>query len=273
MNRANARYHGTCRSGIAAAAAFLAAASLAIGVPAARGQERVVAVGAASDVQPAFDDLAAGFGVAHPGITLRPSFGSSGTLYAQIESRAPFDVFLSADVDYARRVRERGQALDPEFVYAQGHVALWVSQSLALDLEAEGLGVLRDTRIRRLAIANPRHAPYGRAAETALRSGGVYDDVKSKLVLGDNVAQAAHFARSGAADAALVSLSLARSPAMQEKGASVEVRLDVSSRFDQAGVILSWAQDPGAARAFRDFLCGPQGRAILAQHGLGLVEP
>ncbi len=263
----------------ALAATRFAAAALATAVlgaaaapadPPARGDagSRVVTVAAASDVQPAFDDLAKAFTAERPDIVLRPTFGASGTFYAQIENRAPFDVFLSADSDYPRRLREKGLVLDSEFQYAQGRLGLWLSRSLGLTAEAEGLAVLRDARIRHVAIANPQHAPYGRAAEAALRSAGLYDAVKEKLVLGENVAQAAHFARSGAADAALVSLSLAGSPAMREEGQSSEVPPGTYPALDQAGVLLSWAQDADAARAFRDFLRGPKGREILSRHGL-----
>lgn len=234
---------------------------------------RVVAVAAASDVQPVFERLAAAFAIEHPDIVLRASFGASGTLYAQLESRAPFDVFLSADAEYPRRLREKGLVQGEAFRYARGRVALWVPRRLGLDPAAEGLALLRDPRVRHVAIANPQHAPYGRAAEAALRSAGLYEAVRPKLVLGENVAQAAHFARSGAADAALVSLSLAESPPMREEGVRRELPPGSYPPLDQMGVVLAWASDAAAARAFRDFLCGPRGREILSASGLPSSEP
>src|SRR5262249_45950342 len=149
------------------------------------------------------------------------------------------------------------------FLYAVGHLVVWVPKDSAVDLEGKGTKALLDDRVRKIAIANPNHAPYGRAAEAALKKLGVYEKVKGKIVNGENVAQAAQFVEAGWADAGVIALSLALSPAMQNKGRYWEVPQDAFPRLEQGGVILSWAQDRKAAETLRDFLSGEKGKAVL----------
>lgn len=244
------------------------AALLALFAGAAPAAERELRVAAAADLKFALDELAVAFRVARPDVALKVTHGSSGNFFAQLDNQAPFDVFLSADADYPRRLDAAGRGLpDSFFVYGIGRIVLWVPQGSALDLDGLGLRALLDPRVRRVAIANPRHAPYGRAAEAALRHYRLYDAVKPKLVLGENVAQAAQFAWSGAADAGIVALSLAAAPAMGAAGRFVEVPLEAYPRLEQGGLILRWAKDADAARAFRLFLLAEQGRAVLGRYG------
>jgi len=247
-------------------AAVLIAVALALPAGAA---SREVRVAAAADLRFALNEIAAEFSRVQPEIALKISYGSSGNFFAQLSSRAPFDVFLSADADYPRRLAADGLGLEPPFAYAVGRLVLWVAKASPLDIEGEGLRALLSAKARRIAIANPRHAPYGRAAEAALRSAGVYDAVAERLVLGENVAQTAQFVQSGAADAGLLALSLALAPQMKE-GRFVELPADSYPRLEQGGLVLSWAQDPAAARAFREFLQGEPGRATLARFGFWL---
>jgi len=198
------------------------------------------------------------------------TYGASGSLAAQIQNGAAFDVFLSADEDYPRRLVDAGVVLEGRvFRYAVGHVVLWVPRSTGLDVRKLGIDLLKQPAVRHVAIANPEHAPYGRAAEAALKALGVYDAVKPKLVLGENVAQTAQFAQTGAAEAALIARSLAQAPEMQKDGAFWAVPMTAYPRMNQAGVVLEWAKDPAAARAFRDFLLGETAQAFLARCGLG----
>src|SRR4029077_6100604 len=133
--------------------------------------------------------------------------------------QAPFDIFFSADIDYPRKLIDAGLAdADSEFLYAEGRSVGWVPNSSPLDLETLGIRAVADPSVRKVAIANPQHAPYGRAAEAALKTLGAYDAVKDRLVFGENIAQAAQFVESGAADVGLIALSLALSPAMKDKG-------------------------------------------------------
>jgi molybdate transport system substrate-binding protein len=229
-----------------------------------------VRVAAAADLQFALDDVVAAFKHRRPDVTVVPTYGSSGNFHAQLLNRAPFDVFLSADTEYPRRLRERGLARGDVFTYAIGRLAVWVPKGSSLDVEGQGLRALLAPEACRIAIANPRHAPYGRAAEAALRMLGLLEALQPRLVYGENVAQAAQFAQTGAADAGILALSVVLAPALHESGRHVEVPRDAYPTITQAGLILRWARDREAARAFRDFLLGPEGRAVLERHGFGL---
>jgi molybdate transport system substrate-binding protein len=126
--------------------------------------------------------------------------------------------------------------------------------------------------VTHIAIANPQHAPYGRAAEAAMRSMGIYDAVHAKLVLGENIAQTLQFIQSGNAEIGIVALSLAVAPSVRGQGRFWTVPLDRYPRMDQGGVIMKWAKDPDAARAFRAFFIGPGGRSTLEKFGFALPE-
>jgi molybdate transport system substrate-binding protein len=234
---------------------------------------REVRAAAAADLKFAFDELAAAFQAKHPGITVKSTYGSSGNFFTQISGDAPFDLFLSADVDYPRKLIDKGKAVkDSDFIYAIGHLVVWVPSGSPLDVNQLGLRAVAEPGIRKVAIANPRHAPYGRAAEAALKHAGLYDAVKDRLVLGENVAQAAQFADSGAADIGVFALSLALAPTMRDRGRFVEVPADTYPRLEQGGVILTSAKDPDAVQLLRDFLIGDDGRAILDNYGFRRPE-
>lgn len=229
---------------------------------------RKVAVAAASDLKFALDEIAAAFHAANPTIEVVPTYGASGTLFAQLTNRAPFDLYLSADSAYPKKLIAQGQGVaDTFFPYAIGQLVVWVPAASPLDLEQRGIDVLLDPSVKKIAIANPQHAPYGRAAEAALRHLGLYDKVKGRLVLGENVAQTAQFVSSGAADVGIIAHSLALSPPMRETGRAWSVPADSYPPLEQGGVILQWAADRPAADALRAFILGPAGSAILAQYG------
>ena len=241
--------------------------------PAPGPAPRDVRIAAAADLQFALDALLASADLSRSGVTPVVIYGSSGSFQAQIENGAPFDLFLSADADYPRRLAARGLADGQVFVYAVGRVALWVPSGSALDLGALGLRALLDPSVRKVAIANPRHAPYGRAAEAALRSAGLLDTVRPKLVLGENVAQAAHFVRSGAADAGIVALSLALSPPMRASGRHVEVPPSTFPPMEQGGIVVKGARNRAGALAVRDLLLSRGGREPLGRSGFFLPTP
>jgi molybdate transport system substrate-binding protein len=232
-----------------------------------------VRIAAASDLNVALGVLVAKFGEGRA-VDVNVSYGSSGSFYAQLLNQAPFDMFFSADVDYPRRLQAAGHTLPgAEFVYGVGRLVLWVPNASPLDVEHDGLRALTDARVRHVAIANPEHAPYGRAAVAAIRAAGVHDSVTPKIVQGENVAQAMQFVQSGAADAGIVALSLALAPNAKGTGRWAEVPLNFYPRMEQGGTILKWAADADAARAFRAFVLGADGRAILKQYGFFLPEP
>ncbi|TFC51338.1 molybdate ABC transporter substrate-binding protein [Cryobacterium sp. TMT1-21] len=234
------------------------------------GPDRVVRVAAAADLKFALDDIIDLVEKTNPGIRVDATYGSSGTFLTQISNGAPFDVFLSADVSYPQQLVEAGLAEKADlFPYAVGRLVLWVPEGSALD-PADGLGILASPGVTAVAIANPEHAPYGKAAVAALQEAGQYDAVSPKLVLGENVAQAAEFVSSGNADAGIVALSLVLSDPLKGVGRWVELPLASYPRLDQGGVVLSAAQDPAAARTVRDTMLGPAGTAILTAYGFTL---
>jgi molybdate transport system substrate-binding protein len=241
------------------------------GAPATSVGPREVRVAAAADLKFAFDEIAAQFEQRNPSTKVKVTYGSSGNFFAQLSNRAPFDLYLSADREYPRKLVEQGKALKgSEFVYAVGHLVVWVPSASRLGLDSLGIKAVVDPSVKKLAIANPKHAPYGRAAEAALKNLGVYEQVKDRLVLGENITQAAQFVESGSADAGIIALSLALAPAMRAKGRFWMVPLDAYPRMEQGGVILAWAQDPEATQALRAFVTGDAGRALLKQYGFML---
>lgn len=228
---------------------------------------RTVRVAAASDLRFAFEELRGVFPAAHPGIVIEPTYGSSGSFAAQITNGAPFDLFLSADRVYIDRLIAAGRAMAADsFAYARGSLVLWLPNTSPLDL-AKGLEVLADPRIKRVAVANPTHAPYGRAAVEALRLARLHDVVKPKFVLGENVAQAAQFLETGAADAGLIARSLALAPALQIAGRYFELAAEDYTPLEQVGVVLSAASDRDAALMVKELIVGPAGQAVLREHG------
>ena len=225
-------------------------------------------VAAASDLQFALKEVAARFEAEQPDCEVTVTFGSSGNLFAQLSNKAPFDIFLSADMSYPRRLVEAGLAVaDSEFLYGIGRIVVWVPTASPLDLEKLGIRAVVDPAVKKIAIANPQHAPYGRAAEAAMKQLGVYDEAKDRLVLGENISQAAQFVESGAADVGILALSLALAPAMKDKGRYWLVPADAYPRMEQGGVITNFAQDPAAAKELCDFLQSEPARAIFREYG------
>lgn len=247
---------------------LLALLALLVLLGAARPAQAQLSIAAASDVQPVLPDIAARFARA-TGDTPRISFGSSGNFVTQIRNGAPFDIFLSADDAYVKQLVTSGHADGTTAaVYASGRLAIWSRTDKGLILSA-GLTSLTDGRIKRIAIANPAHAPYGRAAVDALRRAGLYERLKDRLVLGENVAQAAQFAQTGNADVALVALSLTLAPAMQAAGTAVEVPTAAFTPVLQTGVVLVRAGNAELARRFVQFLGQPDIAMLLRRSGFG----
>jgi molybdate transport system substrate-binding protein len=239
--------------------------------PGSEVAQREIRVAAAADLNFAFDEVAREFQNRHPDTKVTVTYGSSGNFYAQLSNKAPFDLFLSADVDYPRKLIENGLAIkESEFLYAVGHIVVWVPNSSKLDLDKLGIHAVSDPMVKKLAIANPKHAPYGRAAEAALKKLGVYEDVKDRLVMGDNIAQTAQFVESGSADVGIIALSLALAPAMRQKGRYWTIPLDAYPTLEQGGVILTWVKDRESTQALRAFIKSTEGRVILERYGFML---
>jgi molybdate transport system substrate-binding protein len=227
-----------------------------------------VRVAAAADLKFALDDLVTRYQAAHPGVEIAVTYGSSGNFFQQLSNKAPYDLYLSADAEYPKKLVEAGLAVKgSEFLYARGRVVAWVRKDSTLDIEKRGLDALLDPSVRKIAIANPRVAPYGRAAEAALKNAGIYEKVQDRLVLGENIAQTAQFAESGAADVGLIALSLAAAPAMKDKGRFWPVPAKLHPPIQQGGATLTWAEDPAATAEFRAFLTGKDGLSVLEHYG------
>ena len=224
-------------------------------------------IAAAADLRFALDDLTAAYRKERPGVEPEVTYGSSGTFFAQIVNGAPFDLFMSADAEYPRQLAMRGLTVPgTEFIYAIGRLAIWVPAASPLDVEKKGLDVLVDPGIAHVSIANPEHAPYGRAAEAAMRAANVYDGIKTKLVLGENVAQALQFVQSGSADVGIVALSLVIAPTVKDRGRYSIVPAKLYPALEQGGVVLR-TDGVDQARDFRKYLLGDTARDVLKRYG------
>jgi molybdate transport system substrate-binding protein len=229
----------------------------------ARAQQ--ITVAAASDLQFVLPQVAARF-EQQTGHHVELTFGSSGNFFAQIQNGAPYDLFFSADLDYPRRLEAAGLTEAGTYAYATGKIVLWAPAASKLDL-SRGLAVLLDPSVKKVAIANPQHAPYGRAAVAALRSRKIYDQVSGKLVLGENISQAASFVVSGSADAGILALSLALAPSMKEKGRYYEIPSQDYPPLEQAAVVLKSSRQKEIARKFLSFCATREVLNLMKNYG------
>jgi molybdate transport system substrate-binding protein len=240
----------------------------AIALPVA-GLAQSLTVAAAADLQAAMPELVDQY-QKQSGKTVQVVYGSSGNFYQQIQNGAPYDVFFSANLDYAKKLDAAGMAEPGSlYQYATGKIVLWVPNSSKVDFK-EGLRALLDPAIKKVSIANPEHAPYGQAAVTAMQKTGVYEQVKNELVLGENISQAASFAVSGAADAGIIAMSLALSPNMKDKGRYVEVPAETYPAIEQACVIVKASSKKGEAKGFLDFVKSAPSKEVLKKYGFGV---
>jgi molybdate transport system substrate-binding protein len=226
-----------------------------------------ITVAAASDLNYVLKDLASRF-EKNTGDKVTLSFGSSGNLYSQIQGGAPYDVFFSADIAYPQKLAASGQIDNSSLrTYAVGRLVLWVPRGSNLDPEKLRMNLLLEPSVHRIAIANPQHAPYGRAAMAALEHFGLKERVTGELVFGENISQAAQFVQSGNAQAGLIALSLVVSPAMKDFGRYWELPTDSYPQLQQAVAILSASKHKAAAKVFLDYVLSDEGTAVLEQYG------
>ena len=225
-------------------------------------------IAAASSLRPVVDALVEEWNEAQPEVPATASYGASGALFAQINASAPFDLMLSADDVYPRRLRDRGVADEP-FEYAVGRLVVWIADDLD---PIETLSDLSDPRFEAIAVASPNLAPYGEAALEALDGAGIYDEIKGRLLFASNVSEAAHFAESGGADAAILPVSLLTGTALGRKGHRIDVPAELHEEITHEGAIITASPDHEAAAAFVAMLRGERGRAILTQFGFEPVS-
>jgi molybdate transport system substrate-binding protein len=241
-----------------------------VGVSFAAAEELTIA--AASDLNFVFKELVATYEKS-TGDQVRLTLGSSGNFFAQIQNGAPFDLYFSADISYPKKLEEAGLAVSGSlYPYAIGRIVLWAGKESHLDL-SKGLEVLCEPTVKKIAIANPKHAPYGRAAVSAMEHVQVYERVKDKLVLGENISQAAQFVESGAADVGIIALSLALASPMQAAGHYWEIPADAHPRIEQGAVILMGGKNQNGAKAFLSFIQGAQGQAMMKRYGFLAPSP
>ena len=237
-----------------------------LGLPPSLGAQ-TLRVAAAADLQYAMADLRGQF-ERQSGIKVLASYGSSGNFRSQIQNGAPFDLFFSADAEYAKQLVTSGFAdAGTLIVYAHGHLVLWAPAEEKLGLAQKGFEALKESRIQKIAIANPELAPYGRAAVVALKRAGLYDALKSKLIFGENISQAAQFAQSGSAQVGILAQSLTFADSMKN-GEKWEVPADLYPVMEQAAVVVRSSPNKRAAQAFLDFVNSREGQQILAKYGL-----
>jgi molybdate transport system substrate-binding protein len=241
-------------------------------LPTAESAAREINVAAAADLSSALQEVADTY-EKRTGVTVKLSFGASGALTQQIQNGAPFDVFFSADLDYPKQLVSDGHADGASlYRYAVGRLVLWVPSDSPLDVEHKGMDVLFDPSVKKIAMANPQHAPYGRAAAAALKHYGLYERVSDRLVLGENISQAAQFVESGNAQVGFVALAHAIAPAMQGKGKYWMVPSDAYPTLDQGVVLITHSPHSEDAKAFLDFVKTTEVAAMLRRYGFSLPD-
>ena len=236
-------------------------------VPQTQNRSSGLVVAAAADLSSALKEIAASYET-KTGSKLKLSFGASGALTEEIKNDAPFDIFFSADMDYPHQLIASGAADAASlYQYAVGKLVLWVPADSRLDPEHQGLSVLLDPSVRKIAIASPQHAPYGRAAVAALKHAGLYTKIENKLVLGENVTQAAQFVESGNAQAGLVALAHAVAPGMQGKGRYWELPAADYPPLAQGVIVLERSQHKKEAADFLDYIKTEGAAQIFRKYG------
>ena len=227
-------------------------------------------IAAASDLKFVLDEVSAAY-AAVSSRRVRVVYGSSGNFSRQIEQGAPFEIFMSADEEFVFRLAAAGKTEDKGLQYAIGRIVLFAPEGsvVGVDERMDGLkAALAQGRVQRFAIANPEHAPYGRAAEQALKAVGAWDSIRGHLVLGENVSQAAQFASGGSAQGGIFAYSLALSPAVSRLGRYVLLPESLHQPLRQRMVLIKGAGSQ--AREFFRFLQQPTARALFKRYGFGL---
>jgi molybdate transport system substrate-binding protein len=228
-----------------------------------------ITAAAAADLQFAMQEISTRF-QQESGKSVKLIYGSSGNFAQQLQNGAPFDMFFSANLDYPKQLEAAGLIEPGSFYeYAVGKIVVWVPNDSKLEL-GPGLKALLDPSIKKIAIANPQHAPYGKAAVAALQKENIYEQVKDKFVLGENISQTASFVASGSADVGIVALSLALSPNMKDKGRYLEVPSGEYPAIEQACVIMRSSKNKDIAREFLKFVQSSPIRELLLKYGFAV---
>ena len=263
----NSQERRTMRFFSSALAAACMLLSPAHALPQEQTNAKQLVVAAAADLSAALKEIGDGY-QKKTGVEMKLSFAASGALTEQIQNGAPFDLFFSADMDYPRWLIAAGYADGATpYQYAVGKLVLWAPADSTLDPEHKGMDVVLDPSVKKIAIANPQHAPYGRAAAAALKHYGLYDRVAERLVLGENISQAAQFVESGNAQVGFVALAHALAPGMQGKGKYWEVPADAYPPLAQGVVVVSRSQHKKEAAEFLQYIKTNGATDVLRKYG------
>lgn len=224
---------------------------------------------AAADLRFAMDEILDQFRLAYPDQPVEVIYGSSGRFRAQIEHGAPFDLYFSADIAYPEALYAADLVHGEVIPYALGRIVLWSDRE---DASALRLNDLRDERFRRIAIANPRHAPYGARAKEALQASELWDTLEPRLVYGENIMHTLQLVQSGAAEIGIVALALAKSPVIEAQGGYYLIDDSLHEPLYQGFVITQRAADNATAQAFADFIGRTESREIMQRYGFVLPD-
>ncbi len=231
----------------------------------ARASQRLT-IAAAADLRFALNDILDIYRSQHPHAAIEVIYGSSGKMTTQIMNGAPYDVFFSADISFPERLHREGFAITEPRVYAIGRIVIWSKRHDASNMTLPGLV---QPAIRRVAIAQPAHAPYGRRAKEALVATGLWEDIQPKLVFGENIAHAVQMVESEAADAGIIALSLALFPALASHGHYL-IDDGLHHPLTQGYVITRRGRDNALAHDFTSFMMEEEARAVMQQYGFVL---
>lgn len=226
-----------------------------------------ITIAAAADLKFAMDEIVAAFKKTHPADEVKVIYGSSGKFRTQIRNGAPYDLYFSADIAYPRELVKASLAASEAQPYAFGCIVLW---SASMDASKMTLASLLDPEIARIAIANPRHAPYGERAEEALRASGLWEKVEPKLVYGENIAHTAQLVQTGNAQVGVIALSLALNPDLAKRGGYWPIPDNLYQPLEQGYIITKRAADNALARRFADYIRSPEARAVMTKYGFVL---
>ncbi|MDZ7595074.1 MAG: molybdate ABC transporter substrate-binding protein [Thiobacillus sp.] len=224
-------------------------------------------IAAAADLKFAMDEIIAHYKQDHPTDAPQVIYGSSGKFHTQIQHNAPYDLYFSADIAYPHQLERAGFAASPVRPFALGRIVLW---SATIDASKLNLSSLADPAIKRVAIANPRHAPYGKRAKEALRATGLWDKVEPKLVYGENIAHTAQFVQTGNAQVGIIALALALNPVLSKQGGYWLIPDTLHQPLEQGFIVTARARNNASARRFADYMGSEVARAVMVKYGFVL---
>ncbi|UUA71690.1 molybdate ABC transporter substrate-binding protein [Cellvibrio sp. QJXJ] len=232
-------------------------------------QAEKITIAAAADLKFALDELLVEFKQAHPKDEVEVIYGSSGKFHTQIRQGAPFDLYFSADIEFPRLLAKAGFAASEVVPYAVGRIVLW---SATQDASQMTLAHLTDPAIKRIAIANPKHAPYGKRAEEALRTQRLWEKVEPKLVYGENIAHTAQFVQTGNAQVGIIALALALNPELASKGDYWLIPDELHAPLEQGFIITKRAEKNELAQQFADYMESKPARQVMTRYGFVLPD-